>query len=175
MGLSAGHSPSQFENIMKLLVLACLAALVSADAEAEADPYYLGSYGYGSYYRSPVVSPYVYGRRYGLSVPALQRTFVVRQPSASPAPAIAQAQSSAPALLAKAGPANPAVPMATTNSLVSSQYHAQDEDKNFSFGYSNINSARHETGNAYTGVTGSYTDGRHTVNYVADVYGFRRI
>ena len=51
----------------------------------------------------------------------------------------------------------------------------QDEDKNFSFGYSNINSARHEAGNAYTGVTGSYTDGRHTVNYVADVYGFRRI
>merc|ERR1711874_815972 len=174
MGLSAGHSSAQFEIIMKLLVLACLAALVSADAEAEADPYYLGSYGYGSYYRSPVVSPYVYGRRYGLSAP-LQRTFVVRQPSAAPAPAIAQAQSSAPALLAKAVPANPAVPMATTNSLVSSQYHAQDEDKNFSFGYSNINSARHEAGNAYTGVTGSYTDGRHTVNYVADVYGFRRI
>merc|ERR1712141_90134 len=170
MGLSAGHSPSQFENIMKLLVLACLAAVVSADAEAEADPYYLGSYGYGSYYRSPVVSPYVYGRRYGLSAAApLQRTFVVRQPSAAPAPA------TAPALLAKAVPANPAVPMATTNSLVSSQYHAQDEDKNFSFGYSNINSARHEAGNAYTGVTGSYTDGRHTVNYVADVYGFRRI
>ena len=76
----------------------------------------------------------------------------------------------------QAAPAGPAVPeVATTNSQVSSQYHVQDEDKNFAFGYTNINSARHEAGNAYTGVVGSYTDGRNTVNYVADAYGFRRI
>merc|ERR1712241_645834 len=41
----------------------------------------------------------------------------------------------------------------------------------------NINSAKQETGNAYGGVTGSYsyTDeaGVHTVNYVADDLGFR--
>ena len=79
-------------------------------------------------------------------------------------------------LCLQAAPAVPAVPeVATTNSQVSSQYHAQDEDKNFAFGYTNINSARHEAGNAYTGVVGSYTDGRNTVNYVADAYGFRRI
>ena len=46
-------------------------------------------------------------------------------------------------------PASPAVPR-----VVSSQYHSQDEQKNFAFGYSNINSARHEAGNAYTGVAG---------------------
>ena len=67
-------------------------------------------------------------------------------------------------------PASLAVPR-----VVSSQYHSQDEDKNFAFGYSNINSARHEAGNALTGVAGSYTDGRTTVNYVADRYGFRTL
>ena len=68
-----------------------------------------------------------------------------------------------------------AIKSATINSQVSSQYHAQDEDKNFAFGYTNINSARQEAGNAYTGVTGSYTDGTNTVNYVADAYGFRHV
>ena len=70
-------------------------------------------------------------------------------------------------------PAQLASPAVTR--VVSSQYHSQDEDKNFAFGYSNINSARHEAGNAYTGVVGSYTDGRTTVNYVADRNGFRRV
>ena len=66
-------------------------------------------------------------------------------------------------------------PSADVPMVVSTQYHSQDEDKNFAFGYSNINSARHEEGNAYTGVAGSYTDGRTTVNYVADRFGFRRV
>merc|ERR1712227_832817 len=72
----------------------------------------------------------------------------------------------APAVVAEARAA--AVP-----TIASSQYHSQDEDKNFSFGYSNINSARQESGNAYTGVVGSYSDGRNTINYVADQYGYR--
>ena len=79
----------------------------------------------------------------------------------------------------QAVPAVPGVEMKsvpiTTNSLVSSQYHAQDEDKNFAFGYTNLKSAKHEEGNAYNGVVGSYTDGWNTVNYVADAYGFRRV
>merc|ERR1712106_1009354 len=45
------------------------------------------------------------------------------------------------------------------------------------YGYQNINSAKQEQGNAYGGVTGSYTyadeAGVHTVNYVADDLGFR--
>ena len=60
-------------------------------------------------------------------------------------------------------------------SVTSSQYHSQDEDKNYSFGYSNINSARQESGNAYTGVVGSYSDGVRTYNYVADGLGFRHV
>merc|ERR1712236_164812 len=60
---------------------------------------------------------------------------------------------------------------------VSSQFQAQDEFGNLAYGYQNINSAKQEQGNTYGGVTGSYTyadeAGVHTVNYVADGFGFR--
>jgi len=60
---------------------------------------------------------------------------------------------------------------------VSSQFQAQDEYGNVAYGYNNINSAKQERGNALGGVTGSYTyqdeAGVHTVNYVADDFGFR--
>merc|ERR1712241_618101 len=73
-----------------------------------------------------------------------------------------------PAIAAPVAQVKAAVP-----SVTSSQFHAQDEDKNFSFGYSNINSARQESGNALTGVVGSYSNGHNTINYVADAYGYR--
>merc|ERR1712128_252825 len=70
----------------------------------------------------------------------------------------------APAALISAGP-------------VSSQFQAQDEFGNVAYGYQNINSAKQERGNALGGVTGSYTyadeAGVHTVNYIADDFGFR--
>merc|ERR1711981_1192189 len=61
---------------------------------------------------------------------------------------------------------------------ISSQFAAQDEFGNSQYGYSNLNSAKHEVGNAYTGVSGSYqyvdAAGKlQTVNYVADHLGFR--
>merc|ERR1719422_69661 len=61
---------------------------------------------------------------------------------------------------------------------VSSQYQAQDEFGNVNYGYSNINSAKQEVGNAYTGVAGSYkyVDANgvpQRVDYVADDLGFR--
>merc|ERR1712189_80170 len=80
------------------------------------------------------------------------------------APAIAQVNT----IAAPVAQVQAAVP-----SVTSSQFHAQDEDKNFSFGYSNINSARQESGNALTGVVGSYSNGHNTINYVADAYGYR--
>jgi hypothetical protein len=62
---------------------------------------------------------------------------------------------------------------------VSSQYQAQDELGNTAYGYSNINSAKHEEGNAAGAITGSYSyndeAGTHTVSYVADHYGFRLV
>ena len=41
-----------------------------------------------------------------------------------------------------------------TSSVTSSQYHAQDEEGNYSFGYTNPTSARQETGNPLTGIRG---------------------
>merc|ERR1712198_69214 len=87
---------------------------------------------------------------------AVQRTIA--------APAIAQVNT----IAAPVAQVQAAVP-----SVTSSQFHAQDEDKNFSLGYSNINSARQESGNALTGVVGSYSNGHNTINYVADAYGYR--
>ena len=83
------------------------------------------------------------------------------------APAVA-APAAVTAVLKTAAPAIP--------SVTSSQYRAGDELGNTAFGYSNINSARQEQGNA-AGVAGSYSfndeAGLHTVNYVADGLGFR--
>jgi len=61
---------------------------------------------------------------------------------------------------------------------VSSQFQSQDEFKNTAYGYSNINSAKHEQGNAFLGVSGSYSfvdaNGElQTTNYIADGLGFR--
>merc|ERR1719429_717513 len=88
------------------------------------------------------------------------------------APVIAKAAPVAAAPVAVA-PAPVAVP-----TPVSSQYQAQDEFGNVNYGYSNINSAKQEVGNAYTGVAGSYkyVDANgvpQRVDYVADDLGFR--
>jgi len=89
------------------------------------------------------------------------------------------AYAAAPAVAAApvAYAAAPAVAAAPIAGPVSSQYQAQDEFGNIAYGYNNINSAKQETGNAYGGVTGSYTyvdeAGPHTVNYIADDLGFR--
>ena len=144
-----------------------------AHCEAGADAYYPAHY------------PAHYGRPYAyaaaqriLPAPAQALAYaapaaaVVTSYSAAPAAAVAvpAAVVAAPAAVAAVRGA-PAVPSAGE----SSQYHAQDEEKNYSFGYSNPVSARQEAGNALTGVTGSYSDGRRTYHYVADAHGFRHI
>merc|ERR1712106_412294 len=71
-------------------------------------------------------------------------------------------------------PLAPAVP-----SIPSSQFHAQDEFGQFSFGYENINSKKTETKDAFGVTRGSYeyvdaNGALQIVNYVADPYnGFR--
>merc|ERR1719195_1660362 len=75
-----------------------------------------------------------------------------------------------------------AAPLATPAKAASltegTQYHFQDQMGNINYGYSNINSAKQEVGNAYTGVAGSYkyVDANgvpQRVDYVADDLGFR--
>merc|ERR1711931_284897 len=95
-------------------------------------------------------------------------------PAISAVPAVA----AAPAAYAAAPVAVAAAPLAApVAGPVSSQFQAQDEFGNLAHGYQNINSAKQEQGNTYGGVTGSYTyadeAGVHTVNYVADDFGFR--
>merc|ERR1711962_461484 len=97
------------------------------------------------------------------------------------APAYAHAAYAAP-VVAKAAPVVAAAPVVkavaapAVPSVTSTQYRAGDEFGNNAFGYSNINSARQESGNE-AGVTGSYSyvdeAGVHTRHYVADAYGFR--
>ena len=140
-----------------------------AHCEAGADAYYPAHYG----------RPYAYAAAQRiLPAPAQALAYaapaaaVVTSYSATPAVVVAApgAAVAAPAAVAAVRGA-PAVPSAGE----SSQYHAQDEEKNYSFGYSNPVSARQEAGNALTGVTGSYSDGRRTYHYVADAHGFRHI
>merc|ERR1712013_283465 len=117
------------------------------------------------------------------AAPALAATapIVGAQYAAAYAPAVAAAAyAAAPVAVAAAPAAYAAAPVAVAAAPlaapvagpVSSQFQAQDEFGNLAYGYQNINSAKQEQGNAYGGVTGSYTyadeAGVHTVNYVAD-------
>merc|ERR1712002_1410080 len=126
------------------------------------------------------------------AAPALAATapIVGAQYAAAYSPAVAALPAVAPAAYAAAPVAYAAAPVAAAPVAyaaapiaapiagpVSSQFQAQDEFGNLAYGYQNINSAKQEQGNAYGGVTGSYTyadeAGVHTVNYVADDFGFR--
>merc|ERR1712088_487982 len=105
-------------------------------------------------------------------------------PAVAAAP-VAYADAPAPVAVAAAPAAYAAAPVAVAAAPlaapiagpVRSQFQAQDEFGNLAYGYQNINSAKQEQGNALGGVTGSYTyadeAGVHTVNYVADDFGFR--
>jgi len=121
---------------------------------------------------APAPAPVV--ASYSAAVPAVPAVPAVAAVAAVPAVAAPVIAKAAP-VIAKAAPViAKAAPITTAHS---SQYQAQDELGNIAYGYQNINSAKQETGNAYGGVTGSYsyTDeaGVHTVNYVADDLGFR--
>merc|ERR1712119_218083 len=124
------------------------------------------------------------------AAPALAATapIVGAQYAAAYTPAVAAAPvayAAAPVAVAAAPAAYAAAPVAVAAAPlaapiagpVSSQFQAQDEFGNLAYGYQNINSAKQEQGNALGGVTGSYTyadeAGVHTVNYVADDFGFR--
>merc|ERR1712018_909096 len=85
----------------------------------------------------------------------------------------------APTPLAQPLPIAPFAPVAPIVEPPSSQFHAQDELGQFSFGYQNINSARSESKDAFGVTRGSYqyVDANNvvqTVHYTADdINGFR--
>merc|ERR1712227_374073 len=115
-------------STMKCLIILTLAALASCDADADA---------LYSTYGATLRYPYAYAA-HGYAAPIA----AVRAAPVAPIATVRAAPIAAPAAAVRS-----AAP-----SITSSQYHSQDEDKNFSFGYSNINSARQESGNANLGV-----------------------
>ena len=120
-------------------------------ASAYAAPVYSPPTGLGAY-TAPVAPP-VFGAYTDRVAPV--------------APAVVTAYS-APVAAASSAYSGPSIP--------SSQYHSQDEEGNYSFGYNNVNGAREEMGNSGSVVTGSYTGaGGLTVRYIADQWGFRLV
>merc|ERR1712038_915377 len=134
---------------------------------------------YAAAYAAPVAATAVDAKfAYGAPVTALNAGPLTAGPVAAAAPAIAAPVAAAPAIAAPvatttyaaAAPAIAAAPVAATYAAAapvvaaapvaapaSSQFQAQDEFGNIAYGYQNINSAKQESGNAYGGVTGSYT------------------
>merc|ERR1712128_293572 len=190
--------------IMKFFaVISSVLAAAAAEAQLPIAAQYLGgaglyngAYGYGagvagyaSPYAHALAGPVAHGVdarfAYGAPITALNAGPLTAGPVAA-APGLAAtapivgaqyAAAYTPALAA-APVAYAAAPIAAPIAgPVSSQFQAQDEFGNVAYGYQNINSAKQEQGNAYGGVTGSYTyadeAGVHTVNYVADDLGFR--
>merc|ERR1712173_562181 len=187
----------QRSHTMKFFaVIPAILAAAAAEAQLPIAAQYLGGAGlyngaygyaaaapYAAAYAAPVAAAVDAKFAYGAPITALNAGPLTAGPVAA-APALAAtapvvgaqyAAAYTPAI--SAVPAVAAPPAAPVAGPVSSQFQAQDEFGNLAYGYQNINSAKQEQGNAYGGVTGSYTyadeAGVHTVNYVADDFGFR--
>merc|ERR1712212_754983 len=154
---------------MKSLLILVTVLAVGHSEETKAAvvaPYHYGIPGYYGGVAAPFVGaplnyayapqtayPYTYA-------PYAQAYAQVAAPVAAPAPIVAAAPAFVPP--------------------VSSQFHAGDEFGNSQYGYSNLNSAKHEIGNAFGQKSGSYQyvdpNGKlQTVTYVADELGFRTV
>merc|ERR1712121_408923 len=160
MGITVHRLASHTHNLnravlTKMKAFVAVVAALCASAKAQY-PFYApcsAGYGYG-YAGLPLAAP------------------------AAIAPAAVAPAAVAPATVATYAAAAPVIAPAVPAPTVSSQFQTQDEFKNTAYGYSNINSAKHEVGNAYGGVTGSYSyvDANgvlQTTNYIADGLGFR--
>merc|ERR1712153_79853 len=204
MGQQRSHTMKFFAVIPAILAAAAAEAQLPIAAQYLGGAgLYNGAYGYAAPYAAgyaagPVATAVDAKFAYGAPItalnagpltagpvaaaPALAATapIVGAQYAAAYTPALAAAPvayAAAPAAYAAAPAAYAPYAAAPIAGPVSSQFQAQDEFGNVAYGYQNINSAKQERGNAYGGVTGSYTyadeAGVHTVNYVADDLGFR--
>merc|ERR1712038_522740 len=160
------------EGIMKFFAVAS-ALFVAASAEAQlpiasqflptAGLYAAGGYGYAAPYAAAYAAP--------VAATAVDAKFAYGAPGTAlnAGPLTAGPVAAAPVATATYAAAAPVVAAAPVAAPASSQFQAQDEFGNIAYGYQNINSAKQESGNAYGGVTGSYTyadeAGVHTVNY----------
>merc|ERR1739844_799410 len=148
-------------TMKSLLIFATILAVgLSEETKAVVAPYHYGIPGiYGG-----AIAPFAYN--------AAPLNYAYAPYAQAYAP---YAQAYAPAYTVAAAPA-PVVPVPAP--AVSSQFAAGDEFGNTQYGYSNLHAAKHEVGNAFTGVQGSYqyvdpAGKLQTVTYVADALGFR--
>merc|ERR1711962_156490 len=158
-------------TMKSLLILATVLAVGHSEETKAAvvAPYHYGIPGYYGGVAAPFVYPnaapvnYAYAPQTAYPytyAPYAQAYAPVAAPVAAPAPVVAAAPAFVPP--------------------VSSQFHAGDEFGNSQYGYSNLNSAKHEIGNAFGQKSGSYQyvdpNGKlQTVTYVADELGFRTV
>merc|ERR1712098_811219 len=197
-----GHWNSIFrcDNMKVLIVLPALFASIACDAEADA---LYGGYGYRGIGPAALGYPYAYAQGNALSYAAPLRTAapipVARSYAVAAKPAVrvlpaqrfvarpsvraAVAVQPVAQVVAKAAPvaAIPAVrasvPLVKAAvSGATSQFHAQDELGNFSYGYDNPNSASSVSGNSEV-VTGTFVNkAQGTATYfVSDAFGYRQI
>merc|ERR1711944_93846 len=193
MGTPFSNTQQRSHTMKFFAVIPAILAAAAAEAQLPIAAQYLGGAGlyngaygyaaaapYAAAYAAPVAASVDAKFVYGAPITALNAGPLTAGPVAA-APALA---ATAPVVGAQyaaaytpAISAVPAVAAAPVAGPVSSQFQAQDEFGNLAYGYQNINSAKQEQGNTYGGVTGSYTypdeAGVHTVNYVADDFGFR--
>merc|ERR1712115_715832 len=85
-------------------------------------------------------------------------------PKVAPVPAVPVVKAAAPIVKA-------------AESVVMTQFHAQDELGNYAYGYDNPNSAASVSGNSDSVVSGTYTNKAQgkTTNFVSDALGFKEI
>merc|ERR1711875_213066 len=205
MGTPFSNTQQRSHTMKFFAVIPTILAAAAAEAQLPIAAQYLGGAGlyngaygyaaaapYAAAYAAPVAAAVDAKFAYGAPVTALNAGPLTAGPVAA-APALAAtapivgaqyaaaytpAVAAAPAAYAAAPVAVAAAPLAApVAGPVSSQFQAQDKFGTVASGLQNINSAKQESGNAYGGVTGSYTyadeAGVHTVNYVADALGFR--
>merc|ERR1712117_244560 len=190
MGTPFSNTQQRSHTMKFYAVIPAILAAAAAEAQLPIAAQYLGGAGlyngaygyaapYAAAYAAPVATAVDAKFAYGAPVTALNAGPLTAGPVAA-APALA---ATAPVVGAQYAAAYTPVAVAAAPLAapiagpVSSQFQAQDEFGNLAYGYQNINSAKQEQGNALGGVTGSYTyadeAGVHTVNYVADDFGFR--
>merc|ERR1712025_713292 len=163
------------DNMKVLIVLPAIFASIACDADADA---LYGGYGYRNIGPSALGYPYAYAPGNALSYNAPLRAAapipVARSYAAVAKPAVrvlpAQRFVASPAVRASA----PLVKAAA--SAATSQFHAQDELGNFSYGYDNPNSASSVSGNSEV-VTGTFVNKAQgtATNFVSDAFGYRQI
>merc|ERR1712055_611008 len=160
MGTPFSNTQQRSHTMKFFAVIPAILATVAAEAQLPIAAQYLGGAGlyngaygyaaaapYAAAYAAPAVAAVDAKFAYGAPITALNAGPLTAGPVADAAAPVAAAPVSyaaAPIAAPIAGP-------------VSSQFQAQDEFGNLAYGYQNINSAKQEQGNAYGGVTGSYT------------------